>query len=312
MDLSPVKLTPAIKDYLWGGRRLIDEYNKKTELSCAAESWELSTHPDGESVVASGKFKGLTLSEYIKENGKECIGKNALRFDFFPILIKLIDAKKNLSVQVHPDDEYALMNEHEYGKTEMWYIVDCADGAYLYYGLSHEVSRSEFEERIKNNTLTEILNKVPVHKGDVFFIPSGTIHAICEGILICEIQQNSNTTYRVYDYNRVGADGKPRELHIEKAIEVSSLTPPPEQKKYDGNTLISCKYFTVDKAVCKGSLTMRTKADSFLSVVVLDGCGKLDLAGETMSIEKGDSIFIPAQDNEITFTGDTDLIISYV
>ena len=312
MDLSPIKLTPAIKDYLWGGRRLIDEYNKKTDLPCAAESWELSTHPDGESIVKTGKFKGLTLSEYIDRNGRECIGKNALRFDFFPILIKLIDAKGNLSIQVHPDDEYALKNEHEYGKTEMWYIVDCKEGAYLYYGLKSEVSKSEFKERIKNNTLTDMLNKVPVHKGDVFFIPSGTIHAICEGILICEIQQNSNTTYRVYDYNRVGADGKPRELHIQKAIEVSALCPAPKLPEYDGDTLVSCKYFTVDHIMCKGSLSIPTKPDSFLSVIVLDGEGNLNLGGSGLALKKGDSIFIPAQDNEIVFDGDMDIILSYV
>ena len=312
MDLSPIKLIPAIKDYLWGGRKLIDEYNKKTDLSCAAESWELSTHPDGESVIADGHFKGLTLSQYFEQNGRDCIGKNALAFDFFPILIKLIDAKGNLSIQVHPDDEYALKNEHEYGKTEMWYIVDCNEGAYLYYGLKHEITKAEFEERIKNNTLLEILNKVPVHKGDVFFIPSGTVHAICEGILICEIQQNSNTTYRVYDYNRIGADGKPRELHIQKAVEVSSLTPPPDIQKPKGNTLVSCKYFTVDHVMCKGNLKTPTKPDSFLSVIVLDGSGELSLCGNKSDLKKGDSIFIPAQDNEIQFIGDMDLILSYV
>ena len=201
-----------------GGQKLITDFNKKTQLSKAAESWELSTHKDGESVVATGSFKGLKLSEYIKENGNaECIGKKAAKFDFFPMLIKLIDAKDKLSIQVHPDDEYALRREGEYGKTEMWYIVDCEEGAYIYYGVKQEITKDELADRIKNNTLTDVLNKVPVKRGDVFFIPAGTIHAICAGILICEIQQNSNTTYRIYDYDRRDANGNPRQIHVEKA-----------------------------------------------------------------------------------------------
>lgn len=312
MNLSPVKLTPAIKDYIWGGRRLITDFNKKTDLDKAAESWELSTHPDGASIIADGEFKGLTLTEYIDKNGRECIGKNALAFDFFPILIKLIDAKDNLSVQVHPNDEYALRTEHEYGKTEMWYVVDCDEDAYLYYGLTKEVSKAEFEERIKNNTLLEILNKVPVKKGDVFFIPSGTIHAICSGILICEVQQNSNTTYRVYDYDRRDKNGNPRELHIKKAIEVSNLFPAPELKTSDGNILASCKYFTVEKLVAEGELKKKITDDCFRSVVVLSGSGTLELNGTALEFKKGDSIFIPAQNGVINITGSAECILSYV
>lgn len=312
MNYSPVKLTPAIKDYIWGGRRLITDFNKKTELDKAAESWELSTHPDGPSIIATGEFSGLTLNEYIDQNGKECLGKRALAFDFFPILIKLIDAKDNLSIQVHPDDEYALRVEHEYGKTEMWYVVDCDDDAYLYYGLNREVTREEFEERIKNNTLLEILNKVPVHKGDVFFIPSGTIHAICSGILICEVQQNSNTTYRVYDYDRRDANGNPRQLHIEKAIEVSNLFPAPPLKKAENDVLASCKYFTVEKISCDGQKTIKTDSGCFRSIVVIDGSGTLEADGEKLDLNKGDSIFIPARDGEITLTGRMECILSYV
>lgn len=312
MDYSPIKLTPVIKDYLWGGTKLITEFNKKTELEKAAESWELSTHPDGESVVATGVYKGLTLSEYIKRNGEECIGKRAAKFDFFPILIKLIDAKDSLSIQVHPDDEYALRVEGEYGKTEMWYIVDCEPDAYLYYGLNRTVTKDEFRKRIEDNTLLEVLNKVPVHKGDVFFIPAGTIHSICSGILICEIQQNSNTTYRVYDYDRRGKDGKPRELHIEKAVEVSDLCPAPPQKKYDGNKLAECKYFTVEKLSCHGSLEIKTDTGSFRCLTVLEGSGTLESDGASMSISKGESIFIPAREGKIVLNGEADAVLSYV
>ena len=312
MDHSPIKLIPTIKDYLWGGTKLITEYNKKTDLEKAAESWELSTHPDGESIVATGAYSGLTLSEYIKQNGEECIGTRAAKFDFFPILIKLIDAKDSLSIQVHPEDEYALRVEGEYGKTEMWYIVDCEPDAYLYYGLNRTVTKDEFRKRIEDNTLLEILNKVPVHKGDVFFIPAGTIHAICSGILICEIQQNSNTTYRVYDYDRRGKDGKPRELHIEKAVEVSNLYPAPMQKKYDDNKLAECKYFTVEKINCNGNTEIKTDTESFRCLTVLDGSGILESGGASMSISKGESIFIPAHDGKIVLNGEIDAVLSYV
>ena len=224
--MSILKLIAPCKDYLWGGNRLREEYGKKMNSDKIAESWELSCHKDGQSVIEGGEFDGKTLSEYIDAKGKRVLGTNCERFEYFPILIKLIDAKDNLSVQVHPSNEYALRVEGEYGKTEMWYIVDCNEGAELLYGFKHEIGEEEFADRIKNNTLLEVTNNVPVHKGDVFFIESGTLHAIGKGILIAEIQQNSNTTYRIYDYGRVGADGKPRQLHIDKAVEVTDRIPP--------------------------------------------------------------------------------------
>ena len=235
--MSVLKLIAPCKDYIWGGNRLREEYGKKLDSDKIAESWELSCHKDGQSVIDGGEFDGKTLSEFIEKKGRIAVlGTNCERFEYFPILIKLIDAKDNLSVQVHPSNEYALKVEGEYGKTEMWYIVDCNEGAELLYGFKHEISRDEFAERIKNNTLLEVANNVPVHKGDVFFIESGTLHAIGKGILIAEIQQNSNTTYRVYDYGRVGKDGKPRELHIEKALDVTERKPPKypgDRRRYD-------------------------------------------------------------------------------
>ena len=313
MDYSAIKLTAPIKDYLWGGRRLITDYGKITDKEKAAESWELSTHPDGESTVKDGKFAGMTLSEYIKNNGgAECIGSRAAGFDFFPILIKLIDAKDNLSIQVHPDDEYALRVEGEYGKTEMWYIVDCEPDSYLYYGVNREVTKDEFRERIENNTLLEILNKVPVKKGDVFFMPSGTIHAICSGILICEVQQNSNTTYRVYDYDRRGADGKPRELHIEKAIDVSQLTPSVIEDTKDSNVLAKCEYFTVKKVSCNGNADFIIDDSCFRSITVTEGGGTLTLNGITTSVTKGETLFIPAQNATVSLSGNFESILAYV
>ncbi len=311
--LKPVRLMPAFKDYLWGGTRLKESYNKKSDLDIVAESWELSCHKDGQSVIKDGEFDGKTLTEYIAAVGEDVLGKKADRFSYFPLLIKFIDAKNNLSIQVHPDDEYAKRVEGEYGKTEMWYVLEAEEGAYLYYGFNRDITKEEFKERIKNNTILEVLNKVPVKKGDVFFIESGTVHAICEGIVICEIQQNSNTTYRVYDYDRRDKDGKPRELHIEKAIEVSNLSKAPEiEVKPDNGVLAECGYFTVKKLTVKGTASEKIDTASFRSVVVVDGFGKMTVSGEELELKKGDSIFVPAQDAEIEFEGTLEIIISLI
>ena len=306
MDYSPILLKAPVKDYIWGGRRLIDNFGKESE------SWELSTHPDGESIVISGRYKGKKLSEYIRLNGKECIGQNAAEFDFFPILIKLIDAKDNLSVQVHPNDDYALRVEGEYGKTEMWYIVDCKPESYLYYGLNRSVTKDELRSRIENNSLLDILNKVPVHKGDIFFIPSGTIHAICSGILICEIQQNSNTTYRLYDYGRTDKNGNTRELHISKALDVVNLSPNDKYIPSNSNVLAKCKYFTSEKISCSDTVMIKSNPDSFQSIIILEGKGELSMNNSKINIKKGNSIFIPAQNGCFTLSGKIDAILSYI
>ena len=313
-----MKLEAPCKDYIWGGNRLRNEFGKKSDADKIAESWELSCHKDGESVVANGEFKGKTLSAVISECGKEILGSDCARFDNFPILIKLIDALDNLSVQVHPNNDYALRVEGEYGKTEMWYIVDCDEGAELLYGFKHEITKEEFEQRIKNNTLLEVTNNVPVHKGDVFFIESGTLHAIGKGILIAEIQQNSNTTYRIYDYGRVGNDGKPRELHVEKAGEVTELTPPKYPTKpmggvvaengYKKQLLSTCEYFNVHKLEVSEQAELEAKDTSFNSILVLEGEGKI---GDIL-LKKGESCFIPAGFGKYTFEGRAEIILTDV
>lgn len=311
MILRPIKLTAPLKDYIWGGTKLITEYKKETTLSKVAESWELSTHKDGESIVADGEFKGMTLLEYIDKNGKACIGTKALAFDYFPVLIKLIDATDKLSVQVHPSDEYALKNEGGYGKTEVWYVLDCEKDAFLYYGVNREISKNEFEDRIKNNTLLDVLNKVNVKKGDVFFIEAGTIHAIGKGIVICEVQQNSNITYRIYDYDRRDKNGNARELHIEKALEVAKLTP---SEKYvpEGNIFAKCKYFTAERLVFNGEGEITVSDESFMSLIITEGYGKINLGEYEIEFTKGDSIFIPAQNATAKVSGDCEIIASYV
>lgn len=311
--LAPVRLLPAFKDYLWGGTKLKERYNKKSDLDIVAESWELSCHKDGQSIVSGGEIDGKTLSEYIDAVGKQALGEKAEGFDYFPILIKFIDAKGSLSIQVHPDDEYALRVEGEYGKTEMWYILEADEDAYLYYGFNRDVTKEELRKRIEDNTILEVLNKVKTKKGDVFFIDSGTVHAIGGGNVICEIQQNSNTTYRVYDYDRRDKDGNPRELHIDKAIEVSKLTKAPELEKTNSDGILAeCKYFTVKKLTVAGEAVERVDNTSFRSVVVVDGQGKMTLGENELELKKGDSIFVPAQEAEIKFDGNLEIIISYI
>lgn len=315
---APMKLVPTCKDYLWGGERLKTEYGKKTDLSPVAESWELSCHKDGPSVIADGPDAGRTLPEYIEAH-PACIGTKH-KGGVFPVLIKLIDAAKPLSVQVHPNDEYAQRVEGEPGKTEMWYVVDAVPGAELYYGFKQETSREEAERRIADGTLTEILNAVPVKKGDVFFIESGTLHAIGAGILIAEIQQNSNTTYRVFDYGRLGADGKPRALHVEKALDVARLAPPerpvgpqgrPETKGDCTATLLaSCEYFTTRLLDVVGSVDGYAGTDSFHSLLCLSGSGAVVCGTDAVPFKKGESLFLPAGMGGYTILGHAQMILT--
>lgn len=317
-----LKLKAPCKDYIWGGNRLREEYGKTLDSDKIAESWELSCHKDGQSVIDGGKFDGKTLSEYIATKGNAVLGTNCERFEYFPVLIKLIDAKDNLSVQVHPSNDYALRVEGEYGKTEMWYIVDCDEGAELLYGFKHEISKEEFAQRIADNTLLEVTNNVPVHKGDVFFIESGTLHAIGKGILIAEIQQNSNTTYRIYDYGRVGKDGKPRELHVEKAKEVTKLEPPKyptcaqgKPCKVEGGTMTllrECEYFTVHKLELDGEVTFNANERSFDSLLMLDGSAKITTSDGALDIKKGESVFVEAGTGKYTINGKGEIIITNI
>lgn len=313
--MALLKLAPSYKDYLWGGHRLVEEYHKQYDGDVLAESWELSCHPDGPSRILNGEYAGKTLKEYIDGEGKEVLGTHCRRFRDFPILTKFIDAKDNLSIQVHPNNRYALKNEGQYGKTEMWYVMDAGRDAYLYYGFKTEISREEFEKRIKEDTLLEVLNAVPVQKGDVLFIESGTIHAIGRDILIAEIQQNSNVTYRVYDYGRVGKDGKKRDLHIEKALAVTNRVPIIKDKSSYPH-VADCDYFTVDKLNLDGRVMSRMEGmvseESFASILILDGEGTISCGGETLSFRKGDSFFLSAGSGTYQAEGVCDALVTTI
>ena len=316
--MRPFELIPPIKDYIWGGTKLREQFGKESDLERLAESWELSCHKDGVSIVKDGEFAGMKLTELIEQH-PEILGENCKNFEFFPVLIKLIDARDDLSVQVHPDDSYAMKAEGEYGKTEMWYVLDCDEGAELIYGFNTSISRDEFRWSIENNKLLDRVNRVKVKPGDVFFIKAGTLHAIGKGILIAEIQENSNTTYRVYDYGRLGADGKPRDLHIEKALDVTNPEPPAvphgQHEKYNmtgmwKTPLAQCRYFITDKFDIFRSMSVGFP-DTFCHILVIDGEGAVVQNGETIiELKKGSSVFVPAGTEACEVKGKCSIILT--
>ncbi len=295
-----IKLQPVLKNYLWGGRKLHGMYGRENNGDLISESWEVSIHPDGISEP---------LVEYL-QNNPTAVDKTG---SAFPILIKYIDAAQNLSVQVHPDDEYAHRVENDNGKTEMWYIVNADEGAGIYCGFQRDTTKAEFLAKVQDGTVEELLNFIPVKKGDCFLIEAGTVHAIGAGCVICEVQQSSNVTYRVYDYNRKGADGKLRPLHVEKVVEVINF------KKFENHsnsgkiekasgatvqTLTKCKYFHCRKVILNGMFSEQNEK-SFTTVNVLNGSGKIN--GE--DFKSGDSFFISCGE-KFFISGNAEIILT--
>lgn len=306
---KPFLLRPTGKDYLWGGNRLNDEFGKEIAMSPLAETWECSTHPDGPSYVVGGMFDGMELADVLKAY-PAFLGQRHEKRCELPILIKFIDAKRNLSVQVHPTDEYAKTHENgQLGKTEMWYVLDAGHDAKLVYGLKNACTKKEMRQGIIDGSIMNYLQWVPIHKDDLFFIKAGTIHAIGAGALVAEIQESSNLTYRLYDYNRVDKAGKKRPLHIEKALDVANLKPSMEPKQplrvleyrpgCASELLTRCKYFEVYRMLVN---TERRQVVSYFAdeisfhvLLCINGCGTIFMEeGEPISFYKGDCIFVPA------------------
>ena len=282
-----MKLAAVCKDIIWGGYKLGKEFHKPNRT--IAEAWDLTVPPEGVNVIENGPLRGTTLSDYLGSA------------DGFPVMIKLIDACDRLSIQVHPV------------KTEMWVILDCEPGATLVYGLRDRFDEAAFRSALKDGTVETLLNYVPVHPGDVFFIPQGLVHAIGKGILIAEIQQNSNVTYRVYDYGRL-QNGKPRELHVDQAMKVIRDFTKDEidairygSGKGSANTLANCSLFRVDRMKVNGEVVI-PEHDPFISVVCVDGSGMI----ENEKIEKGDSFFLSKGCGDTRVKGDLDLLITSV
>ncbi len=298
-----IRLVPACKDYIWGGVRLKESYGKQSNAATIAEAWELSCHADGPTLLESGQ----TLADYLAQN-PAAAGTACARFAQFPVLVKLIDAAQPLSIQVHPSDSYALENEGQYGKTEMWYVVEAQPDAFLYYGFQHEISREEFRRRIQNDTLPEVLNAVPVQAGDCFFIEAGTIHAIGAGCLIAEVQQNSNVTYRVFDYGRTDDAGNRRALHIDKALAVTRLQKPAAPPA--NGHLAQCDYFTADLLNVDGSAQLTVDETSFRHLLVLRGQVDMENDGTTIHAAQGDGFFVPAASGMVTLQGRASVLMT--
>ena len=297
-----VKLTPVLKDFIWGGTKIRDVLKKDVGgLETVAESWELSAHQAGQSKIATGRYKDYTFGEYLSIMGREQLGWKTQSYDRFPLLIKFIDARESLSVQVHPNDDYALPKERDYGKNEMWHVVQADKDAYIYVGFKKDVTKEEIKERIKKNTLVEVLNKIPVKSGETYFLRAGTVHAIGAGCFICEVQQSSNVTYRLYDYGRKGKDGKPRELHIQKALDVLDYEKSNEeyrvsnaQIEYEGyieKLIGECKYFSVKRFDINGTLKLPPGDSTFQVVVIIDGKGNIGNGSYLYSTGIGDTWF---------------------
>ena len=309
---KPFLLKPAAKDYLWGGSRLNDDFGKGINISPLAETWECSGHPDGQSVVASGPDVGKALGEVLCAH-PDYLGKHPLQTmkgkPELPILIKLIDAKQDLSVQVHPDDAYALAHENSLGKTEMWYVLSAKKNARLVYGFNQDVNEACVKHALAEGTIERYLNHVAVHKDDVFYLEAGMVHALGAGVIVAEIQESSNLTYRLYDYDRLDKNGKKRDLHVGKALRVmkmaSSAAPrqPMRVLKYTkgcaSELLMRCKYFQVERLLLNTDVyrkltDYKTESNSFHALLCIDGCGVLFGEDFVLNFFKGDSIFIPA------------------
>lgn len=316
MKHYPLLFKPSLKKRIWGGSKIKEIFGYPSLCEYIGEAWVASDHPEGKSIITNGEFSGESLSVLLEKCPEWFANINLKKF---PLLVKVLDANDNLSVQVHPDDEYAMSNENgESGKAECWYVLDSEPGAEIIFGHNAK-NRSEFIQLSKENKWDELLARVPARAGDFFFIPSGTVHAIGKGILLLEVQQNSDITYRIYDYDRVGLDGRKRDLHFEKAIDVidfqpTSYKPKPytfEETGFAKTTLVSCDYFTVEKWRIKDIHDLK-QFNGFLLIFVINGKGELIYHDGSILLTKGISIMIPANMGKCQVIGKTEAIVSHI
>ncbi|GGM28386.1 mannose-6-phosphate isomerase, class I [Paraliobacillus quinghaiensis] len=314
---EPIFLNPAFQERIWGGKKLKTEYNYDIPYEHTGEAWVISAHPNGPSIITNGPLAGKTLKDAWEQKG-ELFNKAADNNEVYPLLIKILDAANDLSVQVHPDDTYAREVEKQpYGKTECWYVLSADAGAEIIFG-HHAQTREELEQMVDEGKWDELLRRVPVKAGDFVYVPSGTIHAIGKGIVILETQQSSDITYRVYDYDRTDAQGNTRELHLDAAIEVTTV--PHQTPNYDqleevtgglkAKRLVTEKYFTVYHWDLDGATEKEKDAD-FLQVSVVEGKAKIIVDGKAFAIEKGDHFVIPATVDTYQFNGQAEFLVSY-
>ena len=315
--LYPLKFSPILKDKIWGGTKLKSLFDKAAETNKLGESWELSGYEGDESVVTNGALAGNNLAELIEIYMGELVG-DAIYDEYglsFPLLFKLIDANENLSIQVHPGDEVAAERHNSYGKTEMWYVVDADPGAELIIGFTKDCTKDEYLDALDNDKVEDLLQKVPVKKGDVFFIPAGLVHAIGKGVVVAEIQQCSDITYRIYDYKRTDDQGNERELHTEQAVDVINFAASKNPKTVynisvnEITPLVECEYFTTnilrfDAPVTRNYGTL----DSFVAYMCLEGDFVIEYEGEKTTVNKGDTVLVPASIDEVGLIPDSNQV----
>ena len=316
---EPIFFEPIYKDYIWGGNRLKNDLQKNTPFEKTAESWEISSNKNGETIIQNGEYQGKTIATIWedKETRKKLFGTKTENLEKFPLLVKFIDAETNLSVQVHPDDIYAKERENSFGKTEMWYIIDCKPEAQIIYGLKKGISKKELPNILTSKKIVEYLNFVNVEPGDCIYIPSGTIHAILGDTLICEIQQNSDLTYRVYDWERVGKDGKPRELHTQKAIDVTQVEQELKIEKTKAmktgkKEIINSPYFKIDKLKIENNVIEESNSETFFILNVVKGNGGIKVQEREYSLKLGDSFIIPSNLGKYELKGNLEILKTYL
>ncbi|MBU2928500.1 type I phosphomannose isomerase catalytic subunit [Winogradskyella psychrotolerans] len=300
--LYPLKFQPILKDKIWGGEKLNQYFNKDSNSKDLGESWEISTVPNDVSVVDNGELKGQSLQQLVNTYKSDFLGeKNWKRFgNAFPLLIKFIDAKEDLSIQLHPNDELAKKRHNSFGKTEMWYVMQADKDANLIVGFKGEVDKATYLKHLENNTLTEILNFDTVKEGDTYFIEAGRVHAIGAGVLLAEIQQTSDVTYRVYDWDRVDDEGNARELHNDIAIDAFDFDMENDfridypKEKNVSNGMVSCPFFTTNFIELTSEIDIENTHDSFMIYMCVDGDVEVSAAGFSERIPKGETILMPA------------------
>lgn len=317
---TPLLFEPILKDRIWGGTKLRTDLGKTNlPTDTTGESWELSGVEGDVSIVKDGSLEGKSLT-YLLENYPDEILGTKVHKEFgkqFPLLFKFLDARDDLSIQVHPNDELAKQRHNSFGKTEMWYVMQADEGARIIVGFKEKSSPQEYLENLKNKTLINILNEVPVKKGDVFFLETGTIHAIGAGIVIAEIQQTSDITYRIYDWDRVDAQGKSRELHVEQALDAMNYNTTDTQKHYTtlenkSNSMVDCPYFTTNYLPLNGSTGIAKDGTSFTVYICTDGEFAFEVGGNAYNYKKGDTILVPASLGAYILSGDATLLEIYI
>jgi len=321
--MYPLMFEPVLIEMVWGGTLLRQKYGRRAESDKIGESWDISCHKKGESIVANGALRGYSLKDIIKKFPHEIFGTSFGDSYDFPLLLKLIHANDVLSVQVHPPDSYAQLHEDEpFGKTEMWYILEAGADAELVYGLTKDTDKAMFCKYMEQDKLDECLNRIKVKAGDAVYIPAGLVHAIGKDILLCEIQQSSDLTYRVFDWNRTGIDGNPRKLHIEQAIDVIDfntihpVSPIPglsvEEAGCVRTFLVGCKYFAVEKIDIRTDVKESTNGERFHTLTVIKGLGEINFKSGSLNFNAGDSLLIPAALGEYEIQGECSVIKAYV